>query len=95
MNAPDRQRPLASPAPSDRSGEVLVDVGDKDMPFFVVVSGEVQALRVAGATEVVAHGPGQFSGEGIMITGRRAMERASRKASSTHLYLVRSDIFEI
>ena len=58
-------------------GEILVEVGDKDIPFFVVVSGEVQALRPAGATEIliVAHGPGQFSGEATMITGRRAMGR--------------------
>src|SRR6202140_644069 len=62
-------------------GEVLVEVGDKDVPFFVVVSGavsgELQALRPSGATEtlVVAHEPGQFSGEAIMISGRRAMGR--------------------
>src|ERR1700680_135533 len=58
-------------------GEVLVDVGDKDVPFFVVVSGEVQALRPSGAAEtlIVAHGPGEFSGEAIMITGRRAIGR--------------------
>jgi thioredoxin reductase (NADPH) len=58
-------------------GEVLVEVGDKDVPFFVVVSGEIQVLRPTGATEIliVAHGPGQFSGEGNMITGRRAMAR--------------------
>jgi thioredoxin reductase (NADPH) len=58
-------------------GEVLVEVGDKSVPFFVVLSGEVQALRPTGASEVliVAHGPGQFSGEAIMITGRRAIGR--------------------
>lgn len=65
-----RRRPIAR-------GEALVEVGDKDVPFFVVVSGEIQALRPAGATEtlIVGHGPGQFSGEAIMITGRRAMGR--------------------
>ena len=58
-------------------GEVLVEVGDTDVPFFVVIGGEVQALRPSRATEIliVAHGPGQFSGEAIMITGRRAMGR--------------------
>jgi len=58
-------------------GEVLVEVGDRDVPFFVVVSGEVQALRPTGATEIliVAHGPRQFSGEAIMITSRRAIGR--------------------
>src|ERR1700686_479662 len=59
-------------------GEVLVEVGDKDTPFFVVVSGavsgELQAPRPSGATEtlVVPAGPGQFSGEASMISGRRA-----------------------
>jgi thioredoxin reductase (NADPH) len=58
-------------------GEVLVEIGDRGAPFFVVVSGEVQALRPSGATEMllVAHGPGQFSGEAVMLTGRRAMGR--------------------
>src|SRR5205814_7067380 len=56
---------------------VLVEPWDKDVPFFVVVSGEVQALRSTGTAEmlIVAHGPGQFSGEAVMITGRRAMGR--------------------
>jgi thioredoxin reductase (NADPH) len=58
-------------------GEVLVEIGNNDVPFFAVVSGEVQALRPTGATEIliVAHGPGQFSGEAVMITGRRSMGR--------------------
>ena len=37
-----RRRPIAR-------GEVLVEVGDNDVPFFVVVSGEVQALRPTGS----------------------------------------------
>jgi thioredoxin reductase (NADPH) len=58
-------------------GEVLVDVGDKVVPFFVVVSGELQALRQSAGTEtlIVTHRHGQFTGEGNMITGRRALAR--------------------
>ena len=58
-------------------GEVLIEVGDKAVPFFVVVRGELQVLRPSGATEtlIVTHGPGHFSGEGNMITGRRALAR--------------------
>ena len=58
-------------------GEVLFDVGDKAVPFFVVVSGEIQVLRTSGDNEtlVVTHRAGQFSGEGNMITGRRALAR--------------------
>jgi thioredoxin reductase (NADPH) len=59
-------------------GEVLVDVGDKVVPFFVVVSGEIHVLQPSsgGETPIVTHRPGQFSGEANMITGRRALARA-------------------
>jgi thioredoxin reductase (NADPH) len=58
-------------------GDVLVEVGDRPAPFFVVVSGEIQVVRPSDATEtlIVTHRPGQFSGEGTMITGRRAIGR--------------------
>jgi thioredoxin reductase (NADPH) len=58
-------------------GEVLVEVGDRVVPFFVLVSGEIQVLRPSDGTEalIVRHRPGQFSGEGNMITGRRALAR--------------------
>ena len=58
-------------------GDVLVDVGDRHVPFFVVVTGEIQVLRPSGPTEtlIVVHHAGQFSGEGTMITGRRSLAR--------------------
>src|SRR6476469_11026726 len=58
-------------------GETLVEVGDKVVTFFVVVSGEIQIVRPAGNSEtlIVTHLPGQFSGEGNMITGRRSLAR--------------------
>jgi thioredoxin reductase (NADPH) len=58
-------------------GDVLVEAGAKVVPFFVVISGEIQVLRPSGGTEtlIVTHRPGQFSGEGNMITGRRALAR--------------------
>jgi thioredoxin reductase (NADPH) len=58
-------------------GEVLVETGDKVVPFFVVAAGELQVLRSTDTAEtlIVSHGPGQFSGEGNMLTGRRAVGR--------------------
>ena len=58
-------------------GDVLVEAGDNVVPFLVVVSGEIQVLRQSDGTEtlIVSHRPGQFSGEGNMITGRRALAR--------------------
>lgn len=65
-----RRRPISR-------GEVLVEVGDKPVPFFVVLSGELQALRPTERSEmlIVSHRAGQFSGEGNMISGRRALAR--------------------
>jgi thioredoxin reductase (NADPH) len=78
-------------------GEVLVEAGDKDVPFFVVVSGEVQALRPAGATEIliVAHGPGQFSGEAVMITGRRTMGRLRASEPGEVIQLEREQLLTL
>ena len=61
-----------------RQGEVLVEVGDKAVPFFLVVNGEIQILRPSEGTDtlVVTHHAGQFLGEGNMLTGRRALLRA-------------------
>ena len=51
-------------------GEVLVEQGDSAVPFFVVVSGELEIVRpsCAGETLVTIHGPGQFTGEVNMLS---------------------------
>src|SRR5262245_32542934 len=58
-------------------GEVLIDVGDHNVPCFVVVAGEAQALQVRNGAEtlIVRHGPASFSGEASLISGRPAMVR--------------------
>ena len=62
---------------STTAGEVLVEPGDKAVPVFVVVSGELQALRPTerGEMLIVSHHAGQFSGEANMLTGRRSLGR--------------------
>ena len=62
---------------STTRGDVLVEVGDKAVPVFVVVGGELQAIR-PGATDqtlIVSLHAGQFSGEASAINGRRALVR--------------------
>src|SRR5918997_985082 len=58
-------------------GEVLVEQGDRDVPFFVVVSGEVEIVRPSGGVEtlITIHGPGQFTGEVNNLSGRPAVVR--------------------
>jgi thioredoxin reductase (NADPH) len=58
-------------------GEVLVEQGDSAVPFFVVVSGELEIVRPSGAAEtlVTVHGCGQFTGEVNTLSGRRTFFR--------------------
>jgi thioredoxin reductase (NADPH) len=60
-----------------RGGEVLVEAGDHVVPFFVVKEGRLNVVRPGEATEtlVATHGPGQFTGEINMLSGRRALLR--------------------
>jgi thioredoxin reductase (NADPH) len=88
VSRPDRVFPTLTPAQIKRiaphgrkraiaSGEVLVEVGQRPVPFFVVLSGEIQVLRPSpgGEALIVTHRAGQFTGEGNMLTGRRALAR--------------------
>src|SRR5215469_12282390 len=58
-------------------GEVLVEQGERAVPFFVVVSGEIEIVRPCGGAEtlVTIHGPGQFTGDVYMLSGRRTIVR--------------------
>ena len=60
-----------------QSGEVIVEQGDRNVPFFVVVSGEVEIVRPSGGVEtlITVHGPGQFTGEVNNLSGRPAVVR--------------------
>jgi thioredoxin reductase (NADPH) len=60
-----------------QAGQVLVEQGDSTVPFFVVVSGELEVVRpsCAGETLITSHRPGQFTGEVNMLSGRRALAR--------------------
>lgn len=59
-------------------GELLVEAGDRKVPFFVVSSGTIEIVRRFGAAEttVVVHEPGQFTGEINMLSGRPSLIRA-------------------
>lgn len=58
-----------------RSGEVLIQAGATVVPFFVVLTGRIEIVRPDGPLEVsiASHGPGQFTGEINMLSGRRSL----------------------
>jgi thioredoxin reductase (NADPH) len=80
-----------------KRGEVLVEAGDKVVPFFVVKSGEIHIVRPSGATEslIVVHGPGQFTGEATMLSGRRALLRARTSQSGEVIELDREQLLTV
>ena len=59
-------------------GEVLVEPGDNNLPFFLVISGALEIMRPTGNGEVtvVVHQAGQFSGEVGILSGRPSLVRA-------------------
>ena len=59
------------------AGEVLVEPGDQQVPFLAVKQGRLQVFRVFGDAEtlITEHGPGQFSGEIVLLSGRPALGR--------------------
>ena len=59
-------------------GDVLIEVGDAPVPFFVVKTGKIEIVRpsMRGQTLVAVHGPGKFTGEANLFLGRRSLTRA-------------------
>jgi thioredoxin reductase (NADPH) len=59
-------------------GEILFEAGQRGPSFFVVLAGGIEIVQRSprGETLVVALGPGQFTGEVNMLSGRRALVQA-------------------
>ena len=91
INTPDRQAeafPVLTPAQIDRlrpygnirsvrAAEVLFEPGKSGMSCFVVLSGKLDVVvpGLSGEQVFVTYGPGQFSGEVVLISGGRALSR--------------------
>jgi thioredoxin reductase (NADPH) len=80
-----------------RQGEVIVEAGDKIVPFFVVISGQVEIIlpSATGETLIVVHTPGHFTGEVNMISGRRALFRARVREAGEVIELDREQMLAL
>ncbi len=58
-----------------KKDEILFDVGDTNVPFFVLLSGSMEIVQpdLLGEHLIAKHGPGGFTGEMTMISGRRCL----------------------
>ncbi len=61
-----------------RAGEVLFEAGMEGAHFFLVLSGQIEMARPLrpNDTVVAVHGPGAFTGETNMLSGRRTLVQA-------------------
>jgi thioredoxin reductase (NADPH) len=80
-----------------RPGEVLVQPGDQIVPFFVVTSGGVEIIRPSSANEtlVALYGPGQFTGEVNMLSGRPALLQVRASEAGELIELDRKSFLEL
>jgi thioredoxin reductase (NADPH) len=78
-------------------GELLVEQATTELPFFVVLSGEIEAVRPTGREEtfVTSVGPNQFTGEVTLLTGRRALVRLRVSKSGEVIELSRENFLSL
>jgi thioredoxin reductase (NADPH) len=89
----DRIRPLAG-VRHVVAGEILYEPDDDTPPSFVVIAGGIRilALGTGEASTVTTYGPGQFSGELLMISGRRSIYRCEAIEDGILLELSAKDL---
>ena len=82
---------------SVRAGEVLVELGGKDIPVFLVVSGELEVVRPSFTQEILIRviGPGQFTGEINTLSGRRAFARIRARQNSEVVQIARTSLLAL
>jgi len=78
-------------------GEVVLEAGDQVDHFFVVMSGRLDVLQLTDASEelIVFHGPGMFSGEVNMLSGRPSLVRIRAAETSEVIELDRQHLMEL
>lgn len=80
-------------------GEILYEQGDTTVPFFVVVSGELEVVRPLGTaaveTLVRVVGSGQFTGEVGTLSGRRTLFRLRVSKPSKLIELDRHSLISL
>lgn len=88
-------RSLAKPQ-SFVAGETLIHVGDPDIDFFVIDSGDIDILNPSDNNAlIVTHGAGTFIGDIDLLTRRPVLFSAVAKTSGTALRLPGTKLREL
>jgi thioredoxin reductase (NADPH) len=77
-----------------KQGEILFEPGDRNMPFFVLLSGSMDILQpeIHGERHIVTHEAGNFTGEITLISGRTALMRGRVKRDGEFLQLSSDEV---
>jgi len=75
-------------------GEVLIDGGQTNVPFFVLKAGEIEVIRPSALEEILVAvvRPAQFTGDISMILGRPAQMRLRVSDSGEVVQLTRDQM---
>jgi thioredoxin reductase (NADPH) len=89
----DRIRPYARRRQIEE-GEILYEPNDSTPPLYVVLAGAIRIVAVGGGEErvIVTYRLGQFSGELLMISGRRSIYRCQAVEAGALLELRATDL---
>jgi thioredoxin reductase (NADPH) len=75
-------------------GDILFEPGDSNIPFFVLLSASLEIVQpgLQGERLIVKHGPGQFTGEITMISGRASLARGRVTEAGEFLEMSSDDL---
>jgi thioredoxin reductase (NADPH) len=73
-------------------GALLFDQGEPNVPFYVLVEGEIEVVHPHGKLEelITIHQPGEFTGEVSLLTDRRSLVRARARGSVVTMRIERA-----
>ncbi len=103
----DRLYPTLTPAQLERvaahgrrrqvaQGEVLQSAGEPATRCFVVVAGRIDGVRPSAAEEIVVSlGPGMFTGEATMLSGRPGLAQIRAEADGEVIEIARDDLLAL
>ena len=79
------------------AGEVLIEEGDGDFCFYVVQEGSISITETSTGEEreIAVHGPGEFTGDIDMLSGKRSFFQAAGKAEGRALKLGGEQLREV
>lgn len=78
-------------------GEVLIESGAATLPFFVVTRGGLKVVQNPGKKEklITEHGPGEFTGETNMLSGRPSLVEIRASEAGEVIELARERLLSL